>query len=134
MNNSILPPQYHSYICRPLLYPCPRAYGFGIVAKVPRHPRGGTGRLPWAPPRPPTSAVHTRQLSLFSMCYVHAHLALTARLACHWFTNVDNSYIPQSCHRHNTVEYLLNATEAVHRHSTLNDDSTSARISKDKYW
>ena len=78
---------------------------------MPRHPRGGTGRLPWVPPRPPTSAVHTRQLSLFSMCYVHVHLALTV-LVTGLLMPACNSYVARLCPRHNAVEHFVNTVEA----------------------
>ena len=79
VNSSMLPPQFHSYIYAYFSFPVIHGRtAFGIVANVPRHPRGGTGRLPWGPPRPPTSAehVHSRQLSPVSMGDVHARLVL----------------------------------------------------------
>ena len=71
-------PDIYTYLCSPVTHGRP---AIGLVANVPRHPRGGTERLPRSPPRPPTSVVHGRQLSRFSiMCYVHTDLVITVQV------------------------------------------------------
>lgn len=82
----------HAYLSFPVTH---GRTAFGIVANVPRHPRGGTGRLPWGPPRPSDICCTCTQSAIVSCLNGLRPRSLGSHGPCYWFTNVCNSYIAQ---------------------------------------